>query len=97
MVKWSDSAKFDLRQIYDYISKDSKIYGKRVIDNIVSRSEELNVYANLGKMVTELNNPKIRELLIYSYRLIYHISSDDEVEVLAIVHTKRKFILTEND
>jgi addiction module RelE/StbE family toxin len=97
MVKWSNSAKYDLRQIYDYISKDSKIYGKKVIDDIVSRADQLNQFSNLGRKVTELHNPRVREIMIYSYRLIYEVKSDEEVEVLAIIHTKRKFILTDND
>lgn len=41
MVKWSDSAKYDLRQIYDYISRNSIYYGKKVVDDIVRKSEIL--------------------------------------------------------
>lgn len=40
-----------------------------------------------------LNNPEIREIIIYSYRMIYQITSDNEVEILAIVHIKRDFSL----
>lgn len=97
MVIWSDSAKLDLRQIYDYVSRDSKIYGKKVVDDIVDRSEQLNHFSSLGKKVTEVNNPKIREILIYSYRLIYQVASEQDVEILAIVHTRRNFTLTGNE
>jgi toxin ParE1/3/4 len=97
MVKWSNSAKHDLRQIYEYISNDSKIYGRIVVDDIVRRTEQLNQFVNSGKIVEELNNPSIREILIYSYRLIYQVKSEEEVEVLTIVHARRKFILTERD
>ncbi len=97
MVKWSNSAKYDLRQIYEYISNNSKIYGKKVIDDIVRRTEQLNRFSSSGRIVEELNNPRIREILIYSYRLIYQIKSEEEIEVLAIVHAKRQLKLTEND
>jgi len=30
MVKWSAPAKRDLKQIHDYIAKDSKYYAKKV-------------------------------------------------------------------
>ena len=97
MVKWSNSAKHDLRQIYEYISSNSKIYGKKVIDDIVRRTEQLNRFSSSGRMVEELNSPRVREILIYSYRLIYQIKSEEEIEVLAIVHAKRQIKLTEND
>jgi len=41
-------------------------------------------------MIPELDDPNIRELIIYSYRLIYRVLSD-EVEVLALVHARRDF------
>ena len=97
MVKWSNSAKYDLRQIYEYISSNSKIYGKKVVDDIVRKTEQLNRFSSSGRMVEELNNPRVREILIYSYRLIYQIKSEEEIEVLAIVHAKRQIKLTEND
>ena len=36
MVRWSAPAKKDLRQIYDYIARDSKYYAKNVVQNIVA-------------------------------------------------------------
>ncbi len=42
-------------------------------------------------MLPELDDPSIREVLIYSYRLIYQISSG-EIEVLALVHARRDFV-----
>ena len=38
----------------------------------------------------EMNDEKIRELIIYSYRMIYQVKNKD-VEVLTIIHGKRDF------
>jgi plasmid stabilization system protein ParE len=38
MVKWSAPAKRDLKQIHDYIAKDSKYYEKKVAQNIVAET-----------------------------------------------------------
>ena len=38
MVKWSAPAKRDLKQIHDYIAKDSKYYAKKVAQNIVAET-----------------------------------------------------------
>lgn len=92
MVRWSKTATDDLRAIYDYVSRDSVIYAKRVIDELVDRSDYLKEYPNLGRVVPELNNPRIRELIIYSYRMVYQTENGD-VEILALVHSRKNFDL----
>lgn len=91
MVKWSKPAKLDLKQIHDYIARDSKFYAQKVSAEIVEKSEKLNSFPEVGRIVSEIEDPNIRELLIYSYRLIYEVFSD-KVEILALVHGKRNFI-----
>ncbi|HWR59023.1 MAG TPA: type II toxin-antitoxin system RelE/ParE family toxin [Thermodesulfovibrionales bacterium] len=91
MVEWSRPAKLDLRQIHDYIARDSKFYAQKVSTEIVEKSEKLNSFPEVGRIVPEVGDPNIRELLIYSYRLIYEVFSN-RVEVLALIHGKRNFI-----
>lgn len=91
MVKWSKPAKIDLKQLHDYIARDSKFYAQKVSQEIVEKSEKLNKFPAVGRIVPELGDPNIRELLIYSYRLVYEVFPD-KVEVLALIHSKRNFI-----
>ncbi|HHJ40421.1 MAG TPA: type II toxin-antitoxin system RelE/ParE family toxin [Methylothermaceae bacterium] len=56
MVIWSDPAKADLRSIHDFIAHDSTHYAKKVIQDIVAKTDGLDV----GKMVPELGNEAIR-------------------------------------
>jgi plasmid stabilization system protein ParE len=48
----------------------------------------------MGRVVPEINNDSIRELLVYSYRLVYQISQDNEIQVLTLFHSKRRFPTT---
>ena len=91
MVKWTSPAKRDLKKIHDYIADDSVYYARKVIQDIVSMSEGLNDSPELGRIVPELSEPNVRELIIYSYRLIYEIKSE-HVEILTIIHGKRDFL-----
>jgi toxin ParE1/3/4 len=91
VVKWSKPAKLDLKQIHDYIARDSKFYAQKVSIEIVEKSERLNSFPKLGRIVPEIGDPNIRELLIYSYRLVYEVFPN-KVEVLALIHSKRNFI-----
>ncbi len=76
MVKWSVPAKRDLRQIYNYISGDSKYYARQVVEKIVDKSELLEDFPEIGRIVPEVGEPDVRELFVYSYRLIYEVTQD---------------------
>jgi plasmid stabilization system protein ParE len=90
MVKWSVPARNDLKQIHDYIAKDSEYYAQNVIQEIVAKTETLTEHPEIGRIVPEIGDQNIRELIIYSYRLIYE-SSVADIEILAIIHGRRDF------
>lgn len=90
MVKWTRPAKHDLKKIHDYIAEDSRYYAKKVTQDIVARTEHLHDFPETGRIVPELSEPNIRELIIYSYRLIYEIK-EKHIEILTIIHGKRDF------
>ena len=80
----------DLKQIHDYIAKDSRYYAKNVVQRIVEKTEKLMDFPGIGHIVPELDDPNIRELFVYSYRLIYEITPDG-IEILAVIHARRDF------
>ena len=90
MVKWSVPARNDLKQIHDYIAKDSKFYAQNVVQEIVAKSETLTKLPEIGRIVSEISDQNIREVVVYSYRLIYEISGVG-IEILAIIHGRRDF------
>lgn len=66
MVNWSIPAKNDLKQIHDYIAKDSKYYAQNVVQEIVAKAETLTGFPEIGRAVPEISDQNIRELIIYS-------------------------------
>lgn len=90
MVRWSDHAKADLRHIHDFIAEDSKHYAKKVTQDIVDKTVRLSELPQIGKVVAEIGNPAIRELHIYSYRVMYEVK-DEGTYVLAVVHKRQDF------
>jgi len=90
MVKWSVPARNDLKQIHDYISNDSRYYARIVIQEIVAKTGTLTDFPEIGRVVPEISDQNIRELIVYSYRLVYEISSGG-IEILAIIHGRRDF------
>lgn len=94
MVKWTGHALTQLRRIHDYIAQDSAVYAKRVAEELVAKTMVLDQLPQLGRMVPELNQEAVRELGLYSYRIIYQIKSA-QIEVLAVIH-KRKALQTDD-
>jgi plasmid stabilization system protein ParE len=89
MVKWTRHAKRQLRHIHDYIAQDSPLYARRVSEELVKRTIGLDQLPRKGRMVPELNDDAVRELGLYSYRILYEIKSQDLIEVLAVIHKRR--------
>ncbi|MBN2736073.1 MAG: type II toxin-antitoxin system RelE/ParE family toxin [Spirochaetales bacterium] len=87
MVIWSDRAKNSLRQIYDFIATDSTYYAKEVILKIIGETDKLVELPNIGRIVPETNNEKIREVFVYSYRLIFKVENES-INILNIIHGK---------
>ena len=71
-------------------AEDSKYYALEVSQEFISKSEALFEFPKMGRVVPEIGEQNIRELIIYSYRLIYEISLS-RIEVLAVIHCKQNF------
>ncbi len=89
-VVWSYEATADLDAIANYIARDSKFYTASFVQEILDASYSLKMFGERGRVVPELDNPNIRELLIKEYRLIYHIEVEESrIVILGLIHGKR--------
>ena len=84
----SPEALEDVELIASYIERDSVWYAKIVASKIVSAAESIPCNPEIGRMVPEIADKKIRELFVYSYRLIYRIEPE-RVIVAAVIHGSR--------
>jgi len=91
MVIWTEPARTDLRSIHDFIARDSKFYAKKVVQSIREKTDILEKLPSIGKKVAEIDDENIKELSLYSYRIIYETRSE-KVFVLAVVHKRRDLI-----
>ena len=78
----------DIESIANYIEKDSPTYAKSVVSKFFEKAERLQEFSELGRKVPEMNNPQIREIFVYSYRMIYKIEHT-KILFIAVVHGRR--------
>lgn len=72
-VDWSFEATADLESLAVYIARDSAFYATAFVQEILMASRSLDRFAERGRIVPELAQTNIRELLVREYRLIYAI------------------------
>jgi plasmid stabilization system protein ParE len=89
MVTWTARARADLKAIHDYIAKDSPPNAKRVVREMHRKADTLAETPRLGRVVSELADPDIREIPAYSWRLIYQLR-EQQVFILTVIHKRRQ-------
>jgi addiction module RelE/StbE family toxin len=91
MVKviWTARSLKDLEEIAEYISKDSYTYAKLTLEKLIETAELITDNQLIGRIVPEIKQKNIREIITGNYRIIYHISSKDHISILTVHHSSR--------
>jgi toxin ParE1/3/4 len=87
-VVWTETAWRDLEHTADYIAEDSPGYAAAFVRRIRDCARSLDDLALRGRIVPELGQPDVRELLIGSYRLIYEVH-EKTLYILGLIHSAR--------
>jgi plasmid stabilization system protein ParE len=92
-VEWSERAAAELQAARDFLARSSPAYAQAVAERIVRRSEGLAAQPLIGAEVPEYGDEAIREVFEHPYRILYRVS-DDQVQVVAVVHAARRLTRT---
>ena len=87
-VRWTTCASADLWGIREHIANDSTRYASVVVERILDRVVQLEIFPMSGQMVPEYGRDDIREILVHSYRIIHQLMPD-HVRILTVVHGSR--------
>jgi len=88
-VRWMPGAESDLEAIRDYFH-DAPGYGKLLAGEITRVVRRLESFPRSGRMVPEVGDEAIRELIYRGYRIVYVVTADDaEVDILTVFHSSR--------
>ena len=91
-INWTRQSIEDLKDIFEYISKDSEKYAKFQIIKIRNRVKILHSHRYSGKIVKEIKLENIRELIEGNYRIIYRIVSENRIDILTVHHSSRDLL-----
>ena len=87
-IIWSPLAIDKAGDIASFIAKDKPLAAEKWINTVFVKVEQLEYFPEIGRIVPEINDQKIRELIYGNYRIIYRIYHD-QIFVLTIRHGKQ--------
>jgi addiction module RelE/StbE family toxin len=93
-VKFTIQSIEDLEDIGEYISNDSLHYAGIQVEKLIRRTDILETFPLIGRVVPELKIKSIREVIEGNYRIVYRVLNKDLVHVLTFHHTRRKLRAT---
>ena len=89
-VVWAYAAGEDLEAASAYIYRDSPSYAASFVNRVLETGRSLSELGERGCIVPEFRDTTIREVFVYSYRLIYRITGD-QISILGLIHGRRDF------
>ena len=89
-VVWSESARAALDEAIAYIARDSVHGAERVLSQALDAAAALATLSARGRVVPELDDPAIREVFVFRYRLVYQVRAH-QIIILAFLHGARDF------
>lgn len=90
-VVWAPRARSDARLAVDYIRKDSPEAARRFASALVTAGRSLAELSERGRVVPELGDPAVRELLLSRYRVVYEVFAN-RVAIVRVIHASRDFL-----
>jgi len=89
-IIWSPQAIEDIRSIQLYIGRDSPRFAVLIARKLVDAVERLAAFPESGRMVPEVGDPGMREVLWRSYRIVYRVGGA-AVEIVTVFHGAQLF------
>ena len=88
-IKITDTAKKDIASIYKFIKRESPQNAIMVSESIIKKIDSLYNKPDIGKIVREFSNKKIRKIKLFKFRIIYLLNSPSSIEIITIHHSSR--------
>jgi toxin ParE1/3/4 len=87
-LRWTTQAVEDMEAIRKFIANDSDAYADLVVARLLESVERLEHFPRSGRIVPELSDPQLREIIEAPYRIVYRVR-DETVEILTVFRASR--------
>ncbi len=88
-LRWTILSIEDLAAIKSKIAEDNPVAARNMVKSIRKKIERLKDFPESGRIVPEFENPKLREVIVSPYRVVYRIAGP-EIHIIRIWHSKQE-------
>jgi addiction module RelE/StbE family toxin len=85
---WSPQAVEDVEAIRSYVARDSEHYASLLVERIVAAVDRLEAFPLSGRVVPEIGDESLREIVYRNYRIVYRVKPE-AVEIITVFHAAR--------
>ena len=93
-IIWSPLAIDRASEIAEYIAQDKPTAAEKWINTVFSKVKQLKSSPEIGRVVPEIRNDQLRELMYGNYRIIYHVEKT-QISILTIRHGRQMLPIDE--
>jgi plasmid stabilization system protein ParE len=87
---WSPAARDDLHDIVVFIARDNPNRAMSFGYELVSETDRLREFPELGRIVPEYRNDSLREIIFRPYRLVYRVDHERKLcQIARVWHSAR--------
>ena len=87
-VIWAPQAIEDVEAIRTYVARDSAHYADLLVQRIVAAVGRLETFPRSGRVVPEVGDESLREVVYENYRIVYRVKPS-AVEIITVFHGAR--------
>ena len=87
-VIWTRQAVEDVEAIKAYVARDSVQYASFLVERVVAAVDRLESFPESGRVVPEVGDGSLREVIFGSYRVVYRVQAES-VQVVTVHHGAR--------
>lgn len=92
-VRLTEQAQNELDAIIEYYERvGASDFAEVFEEKLIEKIRPLEQFPHMGRIVPEIGDEAIREVLYRNYRIVYVVDRDEEeVDVLTIFHSSQQF------
>jgi plasmid stabilization system protein ParE len=87
-IAWSEPALNDVKALRGWIGRDSEALSNQVVERIFDAVEQAIPFPRIGRVVSEVGDESVRELLFRTFRIVYKAEAE-RIVVLSVLHGGR--------
>lgn len=95
-VIWTGEALKKLLEIEEFIAQDSLGRAEKFVNYLIERADSIPQNPKIGRIVPEISNPNIRELISKNYRIVYGIRKN-RIDIITVFEGHKLLRIDEID